>query len=372
MTDKLDDSFVANDVRLSPREWIAALIVVAAVLALIPVVWERVEPLQVEANHRMPFSLGSDYWTYSRVCRAACAREGTVAVVGDSVVWGHYVDKDETLSAHLNKAAGGERFANLGIDGIHPAALAGLMEHYGGAVAGRKVVLHCNLLWMSSERHDLQGTKEFTFNHPKLVPQFVPSIPCYKAPVSERLAIVIGRELPFCDWADHMQIAYFGNADLHTWTRDHPYDNPLGAVTLKLPSPDEPPWPEPVPEPWAKQGIRKFGPPWVELATSFQWRSFLRTIEILESRGDRVFVLLGPFNEHMLKQESLATYAERRAEAEAWFREHKIPHYLPPALPSKLYADASHPLGAGYRMLAEQLLGNEAFARFVGDKEPAR
>ena len=34
-------------------------------------------------------------------------------------------------------------------------------------------------------------------------------------------------------------------------------------------------------------------------------------------------------------------------------------------LPSEQYADASHPLAAGYRSLAEQLVKDEAFAAFL-------
>ena len=369
MTDRLDTPFAANDVRLSPREWVIALVLVAVTLAVVPIVWGRLEPLEVAANHRTPFRLGSDYWTYSRYCRAVCAEGDKTLVVGDSVVWGHYVGKDETLSAHLNKALGTERFANLGIDGIHPAALVGLMEHYGQGISRRRVILHCNFLWMSSQRRDLQSTKEFPLNHPDLIAQFTPHIPGYKASKSHRLGVVIGRNLPFFGWSSHMQIAYLDGSDLATWTIDHPYGNPVGALARELPSPDEPPSPKPDARPWTAKGIKKFNPPWVEPADSFQWRCFQRTLEILAGRGNRVFVLVGPFNEHMLKEESLATYTKMKAEARTWLQEHGIPHYVPAALPSEVYADASHPLDDGYGLLAEELLKNEAFIRFAGNRE---
>ena len=35
-------------------------------------------------------------------------------------------------------------------------------------------------------------------------------------------------------------------------------------------------------------------------------------------------------------------------------------------MPSDLYADASHPLADGYRMLADVLFEDEAFAPFLG------
>ena len=362
-----DTPFAANDVRLSPREWIIALGLAAAILAAIPVAWKRIEPLRIETNHRTPFSLGNDYWTYDRYCSQAAVDSNTTLVVGDSVVWGHFVGKDQTLTAHLNAAPGGRRFANMGVDGIHPAALAGLMEHYGRAVSDRKIILHCNLLWMSSPRHDLADSKEFSFNHPDLVPQFIPRIECYKATRSHRLGVLIGRRIPVFGWADHMQIAYFDNSDLPTWTIGHPRENPADAITLELPSPDEPPTPKPDIRPWTQKDIGGFDPPWVDPDDSFQWRCFLRTIDILTARGNRVFVVVGPFNEHMLSKNGLATYATITARAQAWLGDHDIPHYAPKALPSETYADASHPLGKGYALLAEELLANEAFIRFSED-----
>ena len=197
MSDKLDVPFAANEVRLSPREWIVTLALIAVSLYLIPIVWRRAERLEIGPDHRVPYSLGYDYWMYGRYCRAACA-QGRTLVVGDSVVWGHYVAKDQTLSHHLNELARDGRFANLGVDGIHPAAMAGLLEYHGRAIAGGSVILHGNLLWMSSERHDLQSRKEFAFNHPSLVPQFFPRIPCYRESWWSRVGTVARRQLSFC------------------------------------------------------------------------------------------------------------------------------------------------------------------------------
>jgi hypothetical protein len=362
-----DVPFAANNVRLSPRQWLIALGVAAAILAAIPLTWKQIEPIRIETNHRTPFSLGYDYWTYDRYCREVSVDRDTIPVVGDSVVWGHFVGKDQTLSAYLNAAPGDRRFANMGVDGIHPAALAGLMEHYGRSISNRRVILHCNLLWMSSPRHDLAGSKGRSFNHPDLVPQFVPRIECYKANVSHRIGVLIGREAPILGWANHMRIAYFDDSDLPTWTIDHPRANPAGAVTLELPSPDEPPTPRPDIRPWTQKDIGQFDPQWVDLDDSFQWRCFRRTVDILTARGNRVFVVIGPFNEHMLTEDARAAYAKQAAKARKWLGDRNIPHYAPKPLPGKTYADASHPLGEGYELLAGKLLANEAFIRFSED-----
>src|SRR5262249_12557312 len=145
--------------------------------------------------------LSNDYWLYDRYARLA-ATGCDALVVGDSVVWGEYVTRDQTLSHYLNKEAGRERFANLGLDGTHPAALAGLVEFYGAGVANKDVVLHCKPLWLSSPRADLR-VAEANFNHPRLVPQFSPWIPCYKEQISSRLGIVIEQRIPFDGWTTH-------------------------------------------------------------------------------------------------------------------------------------------------------------------------
>jgi hypothetical protein len=257
-------------------------------------------------------------------------------------------------------------FVNLGLDGVHPAALCGLVEHYGGAIRGRRAILNCNLLWLSSPRHDLSSEKEFAFNHPGLAPQFSPRIPCYRASLSQKIGTVIGRNVPMLGWADHLRIAYFGGADLATWTLEHPYESPLAPVTLDLPSPDELPSPRPDARPWSAKGIVQHSPEWVDLDKSIQWRFFRRTVEVLHRRGNEVFVVVGPYNEHMLTPKGLRGYDALKGQVAAWLREEGIPHDILPALPTGEYADASHPTAAGYRRLAERLFDQEPFRRFCG------
>lgn len=363
MPDSSLSAFSSNVVRLAPRHWLVALGLIVALCWAIPIAWQRAEPLQAGPDYRLPYSLGEDYWLYQRRCGQAASQDATL-VIGDSVVWGHYVGKEETLSHYLSELGGG-RFLNLGVDGIHPVAMAGLVEHYGRALRGKKVLLHCNLLWMSSKTHDLQLDKHFAFNHPRLVPQFSPPIPCYKEPVARRLSMVVERNVPFFGWVNHVRAAYFGNTDFWAWTMEHPYDNPLRAVTFELPSADEGPTPPPTPETWTQRGIRSFSPAWVDLDQSLQWASFRRTVQTLRGRGNRLFVLVGPFNEHLLKHPSRQAYRDRVAGVASWLAQHGIAHFAPPPLASHLYADASHPLRYGYAALAKQLLASAPFREFL-------
>ncbi len=357
----------SNCVRLSAREWLIIGIVFSALLYFGPTLWEHIERFEPGPDYRLPYDLSSDYWLHNRYCRWACSpspSEGRgsryeTLVIGDSVVWGHFVSKDNTLSHHLNKNAGHNQFANLGVDGIHPAALAGLLKYYGRDIKGANVILHFNPLWMSSKKHDLQIDKEFHFNHPKLVPQFIPKIPCYKDSYSRRLSAVVERYVTFLSWTSHLKITYFDSMDLPAWTLEHPYGNPLKAVTLQLPTFEDDGQNERIS--WKEKGIAKQDFQWVELETSLQWNFFQQSIKMLKARGNTVFVLVGPFNEHLLKGKSIDTYRRMKSEIEAWLRQNNVPYYMPEALPSNLYVDASHPLSEGYAMLAKQLYENESF-----------
>jgi hypothetical protein len=306
----------------------------------------------------MPHDLSNDYWLYERWTGLAAEHYDTL-IIGDSVVWGEYVTRQQTLSHYLNELAGGEYCANLGLDGAHPLALSGLIEHYAGAVSGKNVLLQCNPLWMSSPRADLQDDKTTDFNHPRLLPQFVPPIPAYHEEVSPRIGIVVEQHLPFDGWTNHLQQAYYDRSDIPTWTLEHPYDNPLKPLARGLPAADDSL--RHLPQPWYKSGITRQDYPWVDPETSLQWRAFRRVVEVLRQRDNRVFVLVGPFNEHLMDADSLKRYQQVKGAIAAWLRDNQVPHAVPPPLPSELYGDASHPLAKGYALLAGLILEDPSF-----------
>ena len=357
-SDKYEVPFGSNSIRLSVSEWVIVAIVCLVLFFAAPKLWTRVETFEHRPDYRLPYQLSSDYWLYNRCCLWAGPRYDTL-VVGDSVVWGHYVPEDQTLSHYLSQNAGRNQFANMGIDGIHPAAMSGLLKYYGRAISGKNVILHLNPLWMSSAKHDLQTDKEFRFNHPKLVPQFIPKIPCYKDPYSRRILIAAERYAAFFSWTSHLKIFYFEGMDLPTWTIEHPCENPLQAVALKPPASTDDSLNERAS--WMQRGMAQQDFAWVELETSLQWRFFRQAVELLRARGNTVFVLVGPFNEHMFKPESRDSYRAMKDGIEAWLRQNRIAYYMPEALPSQLYHDASHPCAEGYAMLAKQLFENPSF-----------
>ena len=95
--------------------------------------------------------------------------------------------------------------------------------------------------------------------------------------------------------------------------------------------------------------------------SSLQWAAFQRTVVLLRDRGNDVLVIVTPFNGHMIADKSLAGYAAIHSGVVNWLTEKGVPCVAPDELPSDLYADASHPLTAGYERLAQSVYQADAF-----------
>lgn len=348
--------FSSNHIRLSWIEWLITLFIVLLFVLLVPLVWTKAEHLNYKEDYRLPYKLGEDYWLYNRLCKVICAGDDTI-VIGDSVVWGQYVESGQTLSHYLSRFSG-RQFANMGIDGLHPAAARGLVKYYGKDIKKKNVILHFNFLWISAPKYDLKSDKEFNFNHPDLVPQFFPKIACYYAPFSTKLKAVLNRHSGFSGWVKHLQLLYLQNSDSDVsfsgWFLSHPYQNPFKNITTRLDSQFQQ-------SKNKKQEIQKaeslkYDLPFVEIKDSLQWKYFMDTVDLLQKRGNSVFVLVGPFNEHILNQQSLDLLSKIKADMEKSLLDKKINYYIAPALPKEFFADASHPTAAGYEMLAKEII----------------
>jgi lysophospholipase L1-like esterase len=377
----LAETPMVNEMRLNGRQCVLALGIILVAVFLTPRLWKGIERFDTGPDYRIPYDLSKDYWLYQRLLQDKLDPR-SIVMLGDSVVWGEYVLPGGTWPHFLNEQTGqADRFVNGGVNGLFPLALEGLVDYYGRALRNRKVILHCNLLWLSSPKADLQIDKEEKFNHSRLVPQFFPRIPCYRADANERLSALVEREFHFMAWVDHLQDAYFGQSSILHWTLEddgadpprypNSYKDPLAQITLRVPSPprDDPERGPKSPrhKPWSESsGVAPFE--WVDLNTSLQWGAFRRLVRTLRERGDDVFVILGPFNEHIMAEESRAPYRKLRDGVSAWLTENKVPHLVPELLPSLLYADASHPLTDGYALLAKKTLASEDFQSWMKRK----
>jgi hypothetical protein len=384
-------------------------------LSLLPVIWHAVEKFEPSDDYRVPYELSNDYWMIARWCKYANSNY-PIVMIGDSVVWGQYVGMRETLPYYLNELENGNSinngqkspliplskggnviihektpalipplekattqtpplekggrgdlkgntFANLGVDGIHPAAMLGLVKYYGKSISKKGVILHLNPLWMSSKKHDLSDTDEFRFNHPRLVPQFYPKIASYKAKFSQKASIVAERNIPFSSWTSHIRLNYYENMDIGNWAMQYPYRNPLSAITFQIPFPENKPHSEPIS--WMERGMTKQDFPWVSIDESFQWDSFKKVIKLLQARKNKVFVLIGPFNPYVLTDESLNRYKTLRKDMENWLKDNEVGYVAISDLPSEYYADASHPLKEGYAIIAREMIESELFGKWI-------
>ena len=371
--------FGVNELRLTPRQWLATLIIVLACYVLVPWTWKRAETFAPGADYRIPYALSKDYWLYEQRPERH-VRPDQIPLLGDSVVWGEYVRPDGTLSHYLNQHAGTpDRFLNYGVNGMFPLALEGLVEDYGRSIRNRKVIVQCNVLWMSSPKADLSSSGEENFNHARLVPQFTVHIPCYRADANERLSATIERHVEFFAWAGHLENAYFSQHGIPQWTLEEDGSNepnypnawrsPLTAIRAGLPGepavdPQRGPS-SPRHKPWNAGGGEPVHFDWVDLDASLQWQAFQRLVRLLRGRGDDVLVILGPFNEHMIAEDQRSTFRSMRDRIQAWLTGAGVGVVVPDTLPTDLYADASHPLTAGYDLLARRILDDSAFTRWL-------
>ena len=378
-TPQIVDTPFVNEFRLTAWHWSCLFCIALAGAMFVPQLWKKLEHFVPGPDYRLPYNLSKDYWLYERYLRDI-ADPTKIVLLGDSVVWGEYVLPDGTLSRFLSQEAGQpNKFVNGGVNGLFPLALEGLVNYYGGALRHRKVLLQCNVLWMSSPKADLRIEKEEKFNHSRLVPQFWPRIPCYKADANERLSAAVERNVAFAGWVNHLQSAYFDDKSIPNWMlqddgSDPPhypnsYKNPFSQITLTIPSlPKDDPQRGPASprhKSWAEtaKGATQFE--WVDPETSLQWGAFQRLVKNLRARGNDVLVIRGPFNEHMIAELNRPAYLRLCQKIDAWFARNQIPHIGPEVLPSALYADASHPLTEGYRSLAKRLYQDPIFQAWL-------
>ncbi len=346
-------AYGSNEIRLTGIQLIIAAGIIFTVFLFTPPVWRYLERFSPGPDYRIPYALSSDYWMFDRYARYIHGKK-KIIVLGDSIIWGQYVRPQETLSHYLNEQCGRHLFVNMGVDGTHPAALNGLVTYFGKALTHERILLNYNLLWMCNRKRDLQDPKSKRFNHPRLTPQFIDKVPAYKADFSERTGIVIEREFPYLLWVSHIRTTWFQSSDIPAWTLEHPYANPFRQIHLTLPQPSEAL--RHTTDSWDKRGIRPQNYPWIEPEKSYQWRQFLKLVAVLQHRGNTITVLIAPFNEYILTPESRKRYQKIREAIITDLKRHHIAYYAADLLPSDTYADASHPLAAGYALLARQLL----------------
>ena len=362
--------YSSNTIRLSIKEITAGVIIFAiCIFMLLPLCWRHFEKFDFDKDFRLAEKYRDDYWVYQKWANEA-AKKYPVIFLGDSVIWGMYVNNENTLPAKLNKLAGKELVANLAIDGLHSVALEGLLENYAKSVKDKTVILHYNPLWMNSRDYDLSGEKAMRIHHPRLIPQFIGKPASYDEDLTARMDAVKEKNIAFFSLLNHVRLAFFDNEDFREWMVENPYANPLKEIGKKLEiaekekntnSGDD----------WSKKGITPQNWDWLPLEKSRQWKAFEGIISILQNNNNKVLVMVGPINPYILTKESLSKYRKLQNDIKDFLEKKKIDCCIVPDMPSETYADASHPLEKGYQIIADKLYETD-FIKKALSSEPGK
>src|SRR5271156_6067453 len=95
----------SNGIRLSAGECVGLALFAMVIVIFTPTLWRRAEKFAIEPDYRIPHDLSNDYWLFGCFAGLAADHDDTV-LIGDSVIWGEYVNRQETLSHYLNALAG--------------------------------------------------------------------------------------------------------------------------------------------------------------------------------------------------------------------------------------------------------------------------
>ena len=335
---------------LSGREWLSVLAGVAGLLIAFPLLGHRDGASVVEPDYRIPYSLSHRYRLYQYYTTLS-SRQYPALVIGDSVVWGQCALRDHTLSHYLNERLESPLFANAGLDAMHPLALEGLLEFHAPSVVHKSVLLHFNPMWFMVQGPAVAPSGDPLRNRPNLVPRLAGGFLSSRRLAAEAAWARVARAGPWNRWIDRTLDAQL---DFLAWSISHPYESPLDALATPLP-PSEDAF-APRLSTWnSGAAAAAYDCSWPSLRDNGQWEAFERIVDRLEDRGNRVLVLVGPINQHMLTPSARESYHLFKEAVCERLRSRGVDCYAPPGLSSGLYADICHPLAGGYEELSKLL-----------------
>ncbi|HPD78729.1 MAG TPA: hypothetical protein PLH88_09945 [Spirochaetota bacterium] len=335
---------------------IAIIFFLVISIIMLPKLFPLIDEKIFIQNYRIPYYAGEDYFLFKKYAKFL-SQIDSIPLLGDSVIWGHYVHEEESLSGELNLLSQ-KNFRNAGIDGVHPAAMNGLVEYFAGDIKNKKVIIGINLLWMSSRRHDLSGEQNNEINHKILLPQFLEKIPAYQPTIEERLSSAIKKNFEFLLWADHIKISKFNSSNLYQWTMENPQKNIIDFF-----KPEEKTFMPP--ESITLRALTKQDIQWVDMEASLQWRFILKTIKILQDRNNKLLAIITPFNEHMMSASSIKKMDSITKAIKEELKREDIEVIDCPMLLPEEFADSSHPTAKGYEKIAKYLIANKSFLKFI-------
>ena len=355
---RLDPSIA---IPISPRGWIWVIAVTVVCLWCIPRFIRRYEQFEPTPHWRMPTRYAEDLELTARRL-AIAGNRGEVIWLGDSVIWGEYARPSETLPASMEKHFPSSRFANLGLEGLHPLALHGLVELFP-QWQDRAVIIHFNPIWMTSPRRDLRVPEVGTINHVALLPQFRRSIPAYTGSWEDRIATWLGREVSLWRWTSHMRMVYFEGRDPVRWMTEHPTQWPAFAEGSASLIPDD------APSSRTRRRVVSANAmtyDWIAPGESLQFAAFVELLEFLARHQVRCYCIVGRLGPAGRTSDCLVKEAELRGELQELLERLRIPFHVVSNTVVEM-ADASHPTPAGYQVIAQELAHDPTLIEWLGE-----
>jgi len=339
---------------LSGKEWLVVGLLVGLLVLAAPAIPIRPPSPIIERDYRIPYALSRHYELYRRYTTLGVAQFPTL-LVGDSVVWGQCARRDQTLSHHLNEMTREPRFANAGLDGMHPLALVELLTYHAPAIQGKRVFLQFNPFWLILTDPSLPPRKGTLFNRPDLIPRLAAPFKSALQHAIEVSGSRLFRDFPLRDWGDRLADS---RLDFLAWSLDHPYESPLRAISSTLP-PSEDLHSQRLTS-WDRSSGTLLNAAWADPDIDVTWTAFEQILQMLQGRGNRILVLLGPLNEHLMAPPMRERYQALKLKMAARLKTLGVRCFVASLLPETHYADLCHPLGAGYEAIAQELLREES------------
>ena len=310
---------------LSGWQWLVVIVLYAGACLFLDRAWFGWERFEAGTDYRLPCfgERMSDYWEFRRWTRRA-GDEYQVYLIGDSVIWGQEATNEQTISHYLNEQYGQEIFANMGIDGLHHAAIHGLVKIHGESLGGKHVFLQFNPFWMSDANYDLRGTWK-DYYHRRLIPQVNRRIEYDDHTLEQRVAVAVENRMPVFSLVRHVMVNSFGNQSVQQWMIKHPYKNPFAALNFEA----APLWAQ-APGPgvsWQAKNMGRQNLTWLATDQSLQWGYFQGAVKALHKRDAKVFVLLGPYNAYMFTDESRARLDKLLSQVKRWLDDNEVPYF---------------------------------------------
>ena len=372
MLDEAKDAppFGVNEMRLNARQWLAALAIFLACAVAMPRIWKRVErfdtgqrlPHPLRAEQRLlalPAASGADLGSSERAGAGRLGGLGRIRAAGRHA--DAFSEPGERPAGPLRQLRRQRRLP-AGDGGADRALRRGAAQPQGHRPLQRAVDEQPEGRPERERGGDFQPLAAGAAVVHARFPVTGPMPPT-------RLNVVAERSIGLLGWVNIWTASTIDQLSIPRWTLEedgsdpprcpNAWRNPLAQITLTVPG-------EPARRPAARprqpaaQALERrrqradalrLGQP----GQSLQWQAFQRSIGLLRSRGNDVLVILGPFNESMVAEDQRPALHRMRDGIAAWLTSHQIPHIVPDALPSDLYADASHPLTEGYALLARRI-----------------